>query len=233
MGAQHQSHVWETMDGSRELRHWCSGRKLTVDPECSACGCKLSKHTARVGHDGKGCSIHLDCQQFQTTEAMMNEPADAGDAATLEGLHSAIRYERKKGELADDLRVDIDRALEGMNERQQELVVWWVHKALEESTTVAAKALEYGGGGNAIDLYEIGRQLVLTSEPKWRDMATDEPTNQQFAELGIYFYVVGKMARWQAAVMEGRAVSDDTLYDIGVYIRMAQRVRQVGGWPNA
>lgn len=171
-----------------------------------------------------------ESQQIRASDG--KDKPDAGDAAILDGLHTAIRKERRDA-LNDDLQADIDRVMEGLTDQQAELVRWWVRVALAESTTVAAKALEYGGGGNAIDLYEIGRTMVLSSEPKWRDMATDEPTNQQFAELGIYFYVVGKMARWTAAVMEGRTVSDDTLYDIGVYIRMAQRVRQVGGWPNA
>jgi hypothetical protein len=32
-------------------------------------------------------------------------------------------------------------------------------------------------------------------------------------------------------VLRGDRPSDDTPYDIGVYVRMAQRVRDVGGWP--
>jgi hypothetical protein len=27
-------------------------------------------------------------------------------------------------------------------------------------------------------------------------------------------------------------VSDDSLFDIGVYVRMAQRIRHSGGWPG-
>lgn len=104
-----------------------------------------------------------------------------------------------------------------------DLQTWWVAVAHQESGTIAAKMREYGGGGRARDLIEIGRDLY--------DIAGRTGTEQDYAEAGVYFYLRGKMSRWTAAMMEGRAVSDDTLYDIGVYVRMAQRIRQTGGWP--
>lgn len=101
------------------------------------------------------------------------------------------------------------------------LVDWWVGLAAEEARRVVPKAVEYG----STDLREIGRTMrdCLNYRGKHTD-ATD-------AELGVYFYLVGKMARWTDAIREGRKVSDDTLHDIGVYVRMAQRIRAVGGWP--
>lgn len=97
---------------------------------------------------------------------------------------------------------------------------WWMAVAADEVDRVAPKAVEYG----STDLYEIGRTLAFTQ-------GKHDLTDAQMRELGIYFYIVGKMARWTDAVLEGRLVSDDTLHDIGVYVRMAQRVRAVGGWP--
>ena len=44
--------------------------------------------------------------------------------------------------------------------------------------------------------------------------------------------IVGKMARWTDAIRTGRRVSDDTLFDLGIYVRMVHRVRAVGGWPG-
>lgn len=111
------------------------------------------------------------------------------------------------------------------NNAHQELHDWWHDQAEREIAPMLAKMDEYGGLGRATDLTQIGLALVDSG-------VQGNPANEsEMQELGIYFYLVGKMARWTAAISEGRAVSDDTLYDIGIYIRMVQRLRQVGGWP--
>lgn len=105
-----------------------------------------------------------------------------------------------------------------------ELNDWWVETARKEIDDMTAKMVEYGGNGRAEDLIQIGQTLALTSGRKVDD--------EEATELGIYFYLIGKMARWTAAVVEGDRPSDDTLHDISVYTRMAQRARHSGGWPN-
>lgn len=97
---------------------------------------------------------------------------------------------------------------------------WWMKLASDEIQRTVPKAIEYG----AHDLVEIGRTLA-------RCMGR-QASDEEMAELGIYFYLVGKVARWTDAVTRGDRPSDDTLFDIGVYIRMAQRVRMAGGWPG-
>lgn len=105
---------------------------------------------------------------------------------------------------------------------------WWRERAEAEIGMVAAKAVEYGSA----DLVEIGRQLHQAGVRLPNDMQPyDHDRDAYLAELGIYFYVCGKLARWTSAVTEGRPVSTDTLLDIGVYVRMAQRVRETGRWP--
>jgi hypothetical protein len=98
---------------------------------------------------------------------------------------------------------------------------WWMEIARQEVERVGPKAVEYG----STDLVEIGRDLSHLA-PMW-----EGKDDEAHAELGIYFYIIGKMARWRDAIQRGERVSDDTLHDIGVYVRMAQRVRAVGGWP--
>lgn len=121
--------------------------------------------------------------------------------------------------------------LEAIATPEQELHGWWVQTAKAEIEPMLAKMREYGGLGRAIDLEEIGRGLVQ-SGVRTPAMEYGQPAlSHELQELGIYFYLLGKFARWTAAVAEGRPVSDDTLHDIGVYVRMAQRVRAVGGWP--
>lgn len=99
------------------------------------------------------------------------------------------------------------------------LTDWWLERARQEVESVAPKAIEYG----ATDLADIGHGLA--------GLMGRKVTNEEATEIGIYFYVVGKMGRWTAAIREGRRVSDDTLLDLGIYIKMAQRSRDVGGWP--
>lgn len=105
------------------------------------------------------------------------------------------------------------------HDRMKELEAWWLEVAGEEVMRVVPKAVEYG----STDLVDIGQMLARAMNRTVDDTKA--------AELGIYFYMIGKMARWSDAIKEGRDVSDDTLHDIGVYVRMAQRVRAAGGWP--
>jgi adenylosuccinate synthase len=105
-----------------------------------------------------------------------------------------------------------------------ELTDWWLEQARKEAKIMQPKAFDYGGRGAAVDLIDIGNDLARLMGRK--DVSVKEAT-----ELGIYFYIKGKFGRWTAALLEGRRVSDDTLHDISVYCRMAQRTRDVGGWP--
>lgn len=98
---------------------------------------------------------------------------------------------------------------------------WWMEQARQEVEAVAPKAVEYGSR----DLTDMGHAVA--------SITGREMTDAEATEFGIYWYALGKMARWTAAWREGRMVSDDTLLDLGTYIKMAQRVRAVGGWPHA
>jgi hypothetical protein len=100
-----------------------------------------------------------------------------------------------------------------------DLEKWWSDKAQDEIHRTVPKAVEYGAG----DLEDIGRDM---REAGIVGGATPDD------ELGIYFYIVGKMSRWKQAIHRGESVSDDTLFDIGVYVRMVQRIRTNGGWPG-
>lgn len=99
---------------------------------------------------------------------------------------------------------------------------WWETSAKEEADLVIPKAIAYGSA----DLIELGRTMA-------RVLNRPDMTQAQQIELGIFFYLVGKLGRWTAAIEEGREVSDDTIFDMAVYLKMAQRVRKTGGWPYA
>ncbi len=97
---------------------------------------------------------------------------------------------------------------------------WWLKVAREEMEPTVDKAREYG----STDLIDIGLMLARTMG---RHVDAEEA-----AELGVFFYLIGKIARWQSAIERGDRPSDDTIFDIGIYCRMAQRIRYSGGWPG-
>lgn len=97
---------------------------------------------------------------------------------------------------------------------------WWLENAKQAIEKVSPKAAEYG----STDLAELGRDMGMI-------VGREGMSHEEATELGIYFYMVGKFARWRDAIKDGRRVSDDTIYDIKVYATMAERNREVGGWP--
>ena len=118
-----------------------------------------------------------------------------------------------------------------VTEVEYELAEWWRSLAESEIDELLSKMTEYGGLSRATDLIEIGRDLVAAGVSAGVLPGADQVQEGWLQELGAYFYIRGKFARWQAAIVEGRPVSDDTLKDIGVYVRMVQRIRACGGWP--
>jgi hypothetical protein len=102
----------------------------------------------------------------------------------------------------------------------EELIHWWLQKAGEDAVKTVPKAIEYGSA----DMIEMGRDLM--------DIAGRHVDDAEAAEIGTWFYVLGKVKRWQNAIKRGERVSDDTLLDIAVYAMMARRIRDVGGWPG-
>ena len=116
-------------------------------------------------------------------------------------------------------------APESLSRRAGELERWWLAMANEEIERTVPKVIEYG----STDLAEIGRQMASVSGLATPEGLTDEA---YWSELGITFYACGKMARVMEAVREGRVASDDSWFDLGVYVRMVQRVRHSGAWPG-
>lgn len=111
-------------------------------------------------------------------------------------------------------------------EEAPELVVWWRKRSEDEAEAAYRKSVEYGGSHRASDLVELGGDLA---DLMGKDSGTLSEADLQ--ELGIYFYLSGKLGRWKAALLEGKKVSDDTIADIKVYATMVQRIRDKGGWP--
>lgn len=109
-----------------------------------------------------------------------------------------------------------------VNERMAAaLTDWWMERARTEIEQVAPKAVEYGPNS----MIEVGRAMGRMSQ---RDL-----TDEEAIEVACMFYISGKLGRWVDAVAHGKRPSDDTIHDIGIYIKMAQRNRDVGGWPFA
>lgn len=113
------------------------------------------------------------------------------------------------------------------NARAQKLAEWWRGQAESEIEQTVAKATEYSGtlGGLPQDLVDLGRQIAFVQRRE------HDFSDAELAEIGVWAYIQGKVNRWSSALRNGRMVSDDSLLDIGVYVRIAQHVRDTGEWP--
>jgi hypothetical protein len=119
---------------------------------------------------------------------------------------------------------DLINAMKGIHDKEdtRPLAVWWWKQANSEIDATVAKATEYSGGSGGSDLAFLGRMLA------WGDITT-----AQAMELGCWAYIFGKLGRVQTALMDHRFPSNDTLFDLNIYGRMIQRIREVGGWPDS
>ena len=102
---------------------------------------------------------------------------------------------------------------------------WWRHVSESDIEKTVPKALAYGSNGE--DLISIGRTMAEVSGLGAPD---DVPDDQFYAELGVFFYLTGKMARAAEAFRTGNLPSADTLFDIRIYSVIWQRVRSSGHW---
>jgi len=101
---------------------------------------------------------------------------------------------------------------------QPMLTEWWLGHASIEAEQTVAKMEEYGSG----DLVEVGRQMA-----KMCGRTVLSPVEAM--ELGIAFYVLGKVARVTSAIERGDRPSDDTWFDLSVYAKMVLAAR-AGAW---
>lgn len=125
----------------------------------------------------------------------------------------------------EGLRMDQER-LPGVDEgpsRQEWLAgvlsEWWREQAEMEIERTVPKAVEYG----AADLEIMGTAMLHLVPRELR-------SRQLGLEMALAFYSLGKVARLFGAFERGVLPSEDTWFDLSVYCRMAQRVRETGEW---
>lgn len=100
------------------------------------------------------------------------------------------------------------------------LTAWWLTRAEEEARAVIPKAVAYGSNS----LMQLGRKVA--------QLQGRTVTDAEAMELGCWINAVQKIERWTDSVMRGERCSDDTIYDAGIYVKMVQRIRDVGSWPG-
>lgn len=140
-------------------------------------------------------------------------------------LNPEIPTEQLMTDMANAEAIDpeeLNKAMNAMVPAQLEalLTEWWMDRAEEEARAVVPKAVTYGSNS----LLQLGRKMA--------QLQNREVTDEEAMELGCWVYVVGKVERWTDAVMRGERPSDDTIYDVGIYVKMTQRLRDVGSWPG-
>jgi hypothetical protein len=102
--------------------------------------------------------------------------------------------------------------------REEFMQCWLTDHMQEVFGKTIPKAVEYGSH----DLRMMGEEM-LEMFPQLKGVVSPE-------ELGIAFYLRGKVARLFGAYIQGDRPSDDTWLDTEVYAQMAQYVRQNGRW---
>lgn len=107
----------------------------------------------------------------------------------------------------------------------EDLSHWWATTTKEDGQRTVPKTIEYGSRGE--DLIGIGRKMAQISH---MDVPVGVAEEAFYAELGIYFYLVGKVERMGESFKNGRLPSDDCWFDSTIYSLMARRVRAVGHW---
>lgn len=112
---------------------------------------------------------------------------------------------------------------ESREDQFEELLAWWRMTSDHDAQRTIPKAIEYG----SIDLNIIGFALGECI-PALREGRREGST--EASEMGIAFYLLGKIARMVSAYSEGQRPSDDTWMDVTVYSLMGRRVRDRGSW---
>ena len=97
---------------------------------------------------------------------------------------------------------------------------WWRQLMEREIGRVMPKVEEYG----ATDLAVMGRALVALLPPPMQNEAVG-------MEMACAFYALGKIGRIVSSYATGKLPREDSWHDMGVYARMAQRIRETGRWP--
>lgn len=95
-----------------------------------------------------------------------------------------------------------------------DLIEWWIDTSQDDANGYTKKAREYG----SYDLHMIGKVLIHAM--------VKPPEGVDPREVGVMFYLLGKIARVVSAYEAGKAPSDDTWHDIVVYAMMARLFRQ-------
>jgi hypothetical protein len=109
--------------------------------------------------------------------------------------------------------------MDNNNDQRANVIRTWLEGHDHETTeAIIPKAVAYGSA----DL-EIMGEAMLTLMPQLRGKVAG-------AELGIAFYALGKVARLFGAYAQGAEPHIDSWYDMEVYAKMAQKVRETGEW---
>lgn len=116
--------------------------------------------------------------------------------------------------------LDFDGDIESKKQAiARQLTEWWQAQASREIEATVPKAVEYGSA----DLEVMAQAMLLLVPPARRSV-------QLGLEMALAFYALGKVARLFGAFERGELPNADSWFDLGVYCRMAEYVRENGRW---
>lgn len=166
-----------------------------------------------------GSTFYRRDELFVAGDQVIDGDDDAGVITKIQPL--TVQYDEYEYEWRTAANAELRHAdgvePEGPDSGSEDLASWWDRTSAEDRDACLAKTAEYGAG----DLAIIGGLLA--------DFGVTAAIGRE-AEMGCWFYLIGKVARANSAYERGEAPSDDTINDIETYSRMIRRIRQNGEW---
>src|SRR5699024_8540923 len=77
---------------------------------------------------------------------------------------------------------------------------------------------------------EYGQQSLSNLSNQLAQLQGRQVSDPEAMELACWYYLNGKLQRFNDDVINGKQGSDDTMLDIEVYVRMIQINRKTGNW---
>lgn len=149
--------------------------------------------------------------------------AQAGEhGVSPEFLRASLSAVYDRGRV--EAQAEHENGSRGLGDAIEEMTSWWAGLAAQDAERTVPKALAYGAHDLDVMAWAIDPMLPTI------EGETPELRHRRGLETAVWFYVLGKVARIQAATLAG-ANSDDHWFDAGVYVLMARRIRETGRWP--
>lgn len=165
------------------------------------------------------CAAPKVHRQGYTTQALLTKLGSIGLVFQHQEVVERSDWEAELESVPTPAEVAEDRREEAFRE--------YFHNLIREILDGAVpKAKTYG----THELANLGRTLFETIHADSTRGIYNKASDQAAISTAVWFYVIGKTARWSAAVRRGEQPTQDTVVDVLVYCLMWLKVNETGEW---